>query len=144
MKTKKNTLKLSVLFALVTTLIAAGCAAKRPVLYPNAHLNEVGSITAQKDIDDCMNKAKESVGKQIPGEKIAKQTAYDAAIGAATGAASGAVTHNAGIGAATGAAGAGAFGCITGIFGSREPDPIFTQFVDHCLRDKGYEPIGWR
>ena len=143
MNTKTTFLGLTI-FSLIIILISAGCAAKRPVLYPNTHLNEVGQVAAQKDIDDCMKKANESVGKQNPGGKVAKQTVYDAAVGAATGAAAGAINSNAGIGAATGAAGGGAFGCITGIFGSKEPDPIFTQFVDQCLRDKGYEPIGWR
>ena len=33
------------------------CAAKRPVLSPNARFQEVGAATAQRDIDDCLQKA---------------------------------------------------------------------------------------
>ena len=33
------------------------CAAKRPVLYPNARLQAVGTAAAQQDIDDCLQKA---------------------------------------------------------------------------------------
>jgi hypothetical protein len=27
---------------------------------------------------------------------------------------------------------------------SGKPDPVFKKFVEQCLRDKGYQPIGWR
>ena len=144
MSNKIKITKYAMLVTLVAIFMAGGCAIKRPVLYPNDHLKEVGLDIAQGDIDYCIKQAKEYVGKQRPAEKVAKQTAFDAAVGAATGAAAGAVIGRAGVGAATGAAGGGALGCVLGIFGSREPDAVFKEFVEHCLRDKGYEPIGWR
>ena len=129
---------------LVAVLTLPACSMKRPVLYPNQHLDRVGKETAQADIDECMQLASEHGADSKAGEKVAKRTVAGAAIGAATGAAVGAVLGHAGRGAATGAAGGGAGGLMTGLFSSREPDPVFRRFVEKCLRKKGYEPIGWR
>ena len=49
-------------------------------------------------------------------------------------------TAGAGAGAAGGAAGA----LTRGVIRSGDPDPVYQRFVEKCLRDKGYEPIGWR
>jgi hypothetical protein len=54
------------------------------------------------------------------------------------------VTGNLGRGAAAGAAGGAAGGMTRGLFESGEPDPVMKRFVERCLRDKGYEPIGWK
>jgi hypothetical protein len=27
---------------------------------------------------------------------------------------------------------------------SGDPDPVFKNFVNRCLKEKGYDPIGWR
>ena len=47
-------------FVLLLTTVAA-CAAQRPVLYPNAQLTRVGDAAAQRDIDDCMQRAQQYV-----------------------------------------------------------------------------------
>ena len=49
-----------------------------------------------------------------------------------------------GRGAAAGAAGSAVVGLVRGLFRSREPDPVYRRFVEKCLREKGYEPIGWK
>lgn len=91
-----------------------------------------------------MRLAAEYGTKSDSGEKVAKGTAAGAAVGGAAGAAVGAVFGNAGRGAAAGAAG-GAAGALTrGIIHSGQPDPVFRRFVEKCLREKGYEPIGWK
>jgi outer membrane lipoprotein SlyB len=120
------------------------CAAKRPVLYPNAQLEAVGPAAAQQDIDDCLRKAAAAGYTSESGGKVAGSTAVGAATGAAVGAAVGAVAGRAGTGAAMGAAGGGTGGLIRGIFGSRSLDPVQRRFVDQCLKDKGYEVIGWQ
>ena len=120
------------------------CAAKRPVLYPNARLQEVGAAAAQQDIDDCLQKAAAAGNTSNSGGKVAGSTAVGAAAGAAVGAAVGAVAGRAGTGAAMGAAGGGTGGLIRGIFGSRNLDPVQRRYVDQCLKDKGYEVIGWQ
>ena len=67
------------------------CAAKRPVLYPNARLEAVGAAAAQQDIDDCLQKAAAAGYTSNSGGKVAGSTAVGAAAGAAVGAAVGAL-----------------------------------------------------
>ena len=131
-------------FTLICLLLLMACSQKRPVLYPNYHLQQVGNETAQTEIDDCISFAKEYVASSNSSGKVAKSTARGGAVGAAGGAATGAVLGSVGRGAAAGAAGGAAVGCLQGLFRSPEPDPVFRQFVERCLREKGYEPIGWK
>ena len=134
----------NIIWVLAVVVISAGCADKRPVLYPNAHLKQVGSETAQRDVDECLRFASESGAEGNKGAEIAKDTAGGAAMGGAVGAATGAVLGNLGRGTAAGAAGGAAGGLVHGALKSDEPDPVFQKFVERCLRDKGYDPIGWR
>jgi Glycine-zipper domain len=127
------------------------CAARRPALYPNEQYKRVGEAAAERDIDDCMRRAKQFVasGGQAAGAArgVATSTAVGAGTGAAIGAVGGAVTGNAGEGAAVGAATGGTAGLLGGLFGvfqSRAPDPVFANYVDRCLRERGYDPIGWK
>ena len=129
---------------LLAFLILWGCADKRPVLYPNAHLKQVGEEAARRDVDECIRYAQESGAEGSKGTEIAKNTAGGAAMGGAVGAATGAVLGNLGRGTAAGAAGGAAGGLVKGIFDSDDPDPVFKNFVDRCLREKGYESIGWK
>ena len=131
-------------FTLICLLLLMACSQKRPVLYPNYQLQQVGNETAQTEIDDCVSFAKEYVASSNSSGKVAKSTAQGGAVGAAGGAATGAVLGSIGRGAAAGAAGGAAVGCLQGLFRSPEPDPVFRQFVERCLREKGYEPIGWK
>jgi predicted small lipoprotein YifL len=122
----------------------AGCGAtKRPVLYPNNHLKTVGNIQSERDIDDCMQMA-ETYVKKNQESKVAEGAVKGGAIGAATGAAVGAVTGNFGRGLASGAAGGAAGGATWGLFKAAEPSPVYKNFVNRCLREKGYEPMGWQ
>ena len=130
--------------ALSCLLLLVACSQKRPVLYPNYHLQEVGNETAQTEIDECISLAKEYGTSSSSSGKVAKSTAGGGAVGAAGGAASGAVFGSVGRGAAAGAAGGAAVGCLQGLFRSPEPDPVFRRFVEKCLLEKGYEPIGWK
>lgn len=121
-----------------------GCASKRPVLYPNYHLTMAGQEAAEADIEYCLELAREYGAGTGRGEQVAKDTTTGAAVGGATGAAVGAVVGDFGKGAAAGAAG-GAAGALTrSVISSGDPDPIYRRFVEKCLRDKGYEPIGWQ
>ena len=131
-------------FALICLPLLVACSQKRPVLYPNYHLQQVGEEAAQSEIDDCIRFAREHGASSSSSGKVAKSMAGGGAVGAAGGAASGAVLGSAGRGAAAGAAGGAAVGFVRGLFSSREPDPVFRRFVERCLRDKGYEPVGWK
>jgi uncharacterized protein YcfJ len=131
-----------ILVACAVTILS--CAQQRPVLYPNAHLKYVGKETAESDIEDCLQLAADYGAKEDSGAKVAKDTAKGAAVGGATGTAVGAVTGNLGVGAAAGAAGGGAASMTRSIINSGKPGPVYKKFVDQCLREKGYQPIGWR
>lgn len=130
-----------------TALSFAGlsaCSAHRPVLYPNAQIERVGGAAAEGDIDDCMRRAEQYVSAGVPAAGAARDTAVGAGSGAAIGAAGGAVTGDAGRGAAVGAASGATAGLLHWLFRSHEPDPVYRNFVERCLRDRGYEPIGWK
>ncbi len=125
-------------------LALASCAAsQKPVLYPNNHLNTVGNAQAQRDIDECMQTA-EAYVKKNQDSKVAEGAVTGGAIGAATGAAAGAVTGNFGRALAAGAAGGAAGGATWGLFRAAEPSPVYKNFVNKCLKDRGYEPVGWQ
>ncbi|HEU0264733.1 MAG TPA: hypothetical protein VFR01_03300 [Geobacterales bacterium] len=134
---------LSPSLAVITLFALAGCASHGPVLYPNTQLQRVGEVQAQKDVDDCERLASQYV-KSNAGKETASSTALGAAGGALVGGAVGAVTGDFGRSVAVGAAGGGAGGLFSGLFHSSQPSPLYKNFVDHCLRQKGYEPIGWQ
>jgi len=125
--------------------IAGGCASTsmRPVLYPNAHLKQVGDGVAQRDIDDCMRFAESSGVSKTDSSKIAKRGAEGAAVGASAAAVGtvirgGSVGENAAIGAAVG----GTAGAVHGSFHS--DNPTYRNFVQRCLHDRGYDVVGWQ
>lgn len=142
----------SIVVWLVVLLGFAGCATQRPVLYPNEQFKRVGSSVAERDTGDCIHQAEVYVasdgrtGRAVQG--AATEAATSASIGAAAGAAGGAVVGHgvtgAGVGAAGGAAASAARSLIHGLTGKQNPSPVFKNFVNHCLRDKGYDPIGWQ
>jgi outer membrane lipoprotein SlyB len=130
----------------------SACAAQRPVLYPNEQYTRGGPAVAESAVDDCMRRASEfmssSSRNQEAARGVATETAVGAGAGAAIGAVGGAISGGAGEGAAVGAATGGTAGFLHGMFRICEPggppDPTFAAFVDRCLREKGYEPIGWK
>lgn len=132
--------------------LALGCSAPRPVLYPNAQLKRAGTSVAEADIDSCMRQADEYVRSGGEANKTLENAGIGAgtgaAIGAAGGAAGGAVLGRAGVGSAAGAAGGAAAGATRGVVHemvhSRGPSPVYRNFVNRCLRAKGYDPIGWQ
>ncbi len=118
---------------------------KKPVLYPNATYYDRGPEGAEFDIDQCRDWADAAGAGTGRAGRLAGGTATGAATGAAAGAAAGAIRGGgAGIGAATGAAAAGAGSLVRGLFRWREPDAVERRFVEMCLRERGYQPIGWR
>ena len=132
-------------------LTVAACAPRRPVLYPNEQVKRVGGEVAERDVDDCMRRAEAYMSGGARAEQatrgVAGSTAIGAGAGAAIGAVGGAVTGNVGEGAAVGAATGGTAGLLHGLFGafqSHQPDPVYANFVDRCLRERGYDPIGWQ
>ncbi len=121
----------------------AGCAS-HPVLYPNAHLEQVGATQRDADIADCDARAKEYVVSGGTAGKAAVAGGTGGAIGAAAGAAGGAAWGGrAGRGAAAGAAGGATAGVLHSLLASREPSPVHKNFVAQCLAERGYQVLGW-
>jgi len=123
-------------------LLLAGCAT-RPVLYPNAHLKQVGEEQAQRDIAQCQALAEQYIQSDA-GVAAAKSTAAGAAGGAVIGGVAGAFDGSFGRGLGMGAALGGAIGLVHGMFGAAEPSPVYKNFVTRCLTERGYEAIGWQ
>lgn len=135
------------ILVVVLAVCLTACSTPRPILYPNAHLQSVGQAVADGDIEECESKAKAAgADRQTGGAgEVATGTAAGAGLGAAGGAVGGAISGGAGIGAAIGAASGAAVGFLGTIFGRRSaPSAAYTNFVDRCLREKGYETTGWQ
>ena len=123
----------------------AACAGPAPVLYPNSHYQAVGQANAERDIADCrrLADAAGAAGGTGQGEAAAGGAVAGGAIGGAAGAAGGAIAGAPGTGAAIGAASGAAAGLVRSLFRSDGPSQAYRNFVDRCLRERGYEPVGW-
>ena len=135
--------KIVIAFLAATLLI--GCAKAHPVIYPNTHYQDVGRQAAQQDIANCMELAQSagvSSTKRETGEEASKAAGGTAA-GAATGAVGGAIAGGAAIGSIAGAATGLTAVIISSMFQKPKNNPVFENFVNRCLQERGYEIIGW-
>ncbi len=129
---------------LVCIAVAACASSKKPQLYPNSHYREVGVEVAEMDIAGCMHRADISVQEDSAAKTAATHTVVGAAGGAAVGAIAGAIAGSAGTGAAIGAATGGTLGAASGVYKGSQHSDTFEGYVEACLREKGYETIGWK
>jgi hypothetical protein len=143
-------MKRSIAYLVCGMFFLSACSSARPVLYPNAHMQSVGKETAAQDIEDC-KKLAESAGAEEGGGKagrVATGTAVGAGAGAAAGAVGGAISGSVGRGSLIGAASGAVWGLLTGLFhafaGPSQPTQAYTNFVNRCLQEKGYEVTGWQ
>ena len=74
----------------VLLILMTSCTGPQPVLYPNAHFQNVGKEQAEYDIAECRNMAEEYVSSG-GAEEVAGKTVVGAGVGAASGAVGGAV-----------------------------------------------------
>jgi len=123
-------------FALAGCLLV-GCASK-PVVYG-------GGTVAQADIDECSRLARQAGADSGRGREITKDTAVGAAMGGAATGVYGAVRGYSDVGnrTAAGAAAGGAVGLIRGATRASEPSDTFKRYVNRCLRERGYDVVGW-
>lgn len=128
----------------VLGVLFAACAPK-PILYPNAHYKEVGEDVAERDIEECREMAREAGATPSQGktEQVAGSTAAGGAIGSAAGAVGGAVVGHPGRGAMVGAASGATAGFLRGLFRRSPPSNTHKRFVQRCLKERGYDPVGW-
>lgn len=130
---------------MMAVLFLSACAAPKPILYPNAHLQQVGEAEAEQDIAECAEMAKEAGARPSHGKtgQVAGGTVAGGAIGSAAGAVGGAVVGHPGRGAMIGAASGATGGFLRGLFRKSPPSEAYKQFVNRCLRERGYDPVGW-
>ena len=132
------------------SLLLAGCSTAQPVLYPNAHMQSVGKEIVAQDIEACRQLAEAAGAEQGSGKagRVATGTAVGAGVGAASGAVGGAISGAAGRGSMIGAASGAVWGLLTVLFytvgGSSQPSQAYSNFVNRCLQEKGYEVTGWQ
>ena len=133
------------LVAVVAALLVGGCTSTQaPVLYPNDKLSRVGKEQAERDIAECRKLADEWV-QSTAAKDIGKGAAVGGVAGAAVGAVGGAVSgRGAGTGAAVGAATGATAGAAHGAVKQAEPSPVYKQYVNRCLRERGYDVLGWQ
>ena len=126
--------------------LLAGCASNppKPVLYPNNHMQSVGQVQADQDITACKQLAHSSGVAENKDGEVGKKAVGGAAVGGAAAGAWGLVRGDAGQRALAGAAAGAAAGTVRGGMQATETSPIFKNFVNRCLRERGYEVIGWQ
>jgi len=122
----------------------AGCAHQKPHFYPNATTSTRTPAQQQRDLQQCEALAESQGLDYDDGGDLAGRTVRGGVVGGASGAAVGAVLGNTGRGAAVGAAQGATYGFFSGLFQPDRPHPVYRNFVDRCLRDKGYDTIGWK
>lgn len=131
------------------SLLLTACSTAHPILYPNAHMQSVGKEAAEQDIEACRKLAESAGAEQGNGKtgRVATSTAVGAGAGAAAGAVGGAISGSVGRGSMIGAATGAVWGFLMGLFrasGSSHPNQAYTNFVNRCLQEKGYEVTGWQ
>jgi len=141
---------------LLLTLFAvlAGCASTgpnspsaKPVLYPNATLTRVGEAQARAEVDGCLARAAQA--GLTPGQKTnavgrrAGEGAATAGVASAVGALITGRSSDVLRAGVTGAAVGGSAGAVSGAFHNDKANPVYRQFVQRCLSEKGFDVIGW-
>ena len=98
-----------------------------------------------RDIDECREMAKDAGATSSHGKggQVAGSTAAGSAIGSAAGAMGGAVVGHPDRGALVGEAGGATAGFLRGLFRHPPPSIAYKQFVQRCLKERGYDPVGW-
>ena len=139
---ERSAMKTRLLLVWVALGLAA-CASNRPVLYAAGGAAPGGADAA---IAEC-EKLATAAGAQPSGGQVgetARNTAKGAALGAATGAVGGALAgaamRGAGIGAVTGVAAT----LVSSFFTAPAPNPAYRAYVERCLKDRGFDPVGWQ
>ena len=132
------------------SLLLTACSTAHPVLYPNAHLQSAGKDIAEQDIEACRQLAETAGAEEGSGKagRVATGTVVGGGVGAAAGAVGGAISGAVGRGSMIGAATGAVWGLLTGLFhmiaGPSQPNQAYTNFVNRCLQEKGYDVTGWQ
>ena len=140
--------RISVCFLVIMCFLLSGCASlmvkETPDFYPNAKYHKTGSPAAEQAANECMALADRYVPEPPCYCDLLKDTLGGGVIGAGSGAIVGPIMHEK-VGRTTGAGAAvgSLLGLIYSVDRMNEHTPKYQRFVELCLRDKGYEVLGW-
>ena len=146
--------RLILVFCLTLPTLLVGCASTgpnsasaRPVLYPNATLSRVGEAQGRAEVDTCMARAAQSgLSPDQKTNEIGRRAGEGAAVAGVASAVGALITgrgSNVLRAGATGAAVGGSAGAVSGAFHNDKASPVYRQFVQRCLGEKGFDVIGW-
>lgn len=132
----------------VSLISLVACAGPEPILKSNTRVQLYGKDQAEREVSVCIVKA-ERAGLQHGttwSGNAGAGTTLGVIGGAVVGASTGLIGGPAGvaIGAAAGGAVGGVLGFLAGTYKPLQPHPDYAAFVERCLKEKGYETIGWQ
>ena len=139
---------------LAILLLLAGCAttgpnssSAKPVLYPNATLTRVGEAQGRLEADNCIAKATHAgLSPDQKTNDVGRRAGEGAAIAGVASVVGALITGRGSDvlrAGATGAAVGGSAGAVSGAFHHDKASPVYRQFVQRCLSEKGFDVIGW-
>ena len=137
------------LFALLSGCAATGpnSTSAKPVLYPNATLTRVGEAQAKAEVDGCTARAGQAgLTPDQKSNQVGKRAGEGAATAGVASAVGALITGRSSDILRAGAAGAaigGSAGAVSGAFNNDRVNPVYRQFVQRCLSEKGFDVIGW-
>ena len=139
---------------LVLFVVLAGCASTgpnspsaKPVLYPNATLTRVGEAQGRSEVEGCMGRAAQAgLAPDQKSNEVGRRAGEGAATVGVASAVGALITGRSSDVLRAGAAGAavgGSAGAVSGAFHNDKVNPVYRQFVQRCLQEKGFDVIGW-
>lgn len=124
-----------------------GSASAKPVLYPNATLNRVGEAQGRIEADICIARALQAgLTADQNNNEVGRRAGEGAATAGVASAVGALITGRGSDVLRAGAAGAaigGSAGAVSGAFHNDKASPVYRQFVQRCLSEKGFDVIGW-
>lgn len=141
-----SALRLSIAAAAVAVL--AGCAStSAPVVYPVADGKKAARTNPDADLQACRAEADKAVGiNSMRAGKTGTTAARRGAIEFVDKAVESLVNGSKEVWARARGAGAGAAaGSLTAVaLNWNEPDSVYRNYVELCLRERGHRVLGWR
>jgi outer membrane lipoprotein SlyB len=137
--------------ALVSLLAACATtqqAPSRPLLYPNATFNKIGQAAADAEVNACLAKAQASgLSPMAENNSVGQGAAAGGLMSGVAGVVGGLVSGRSlessmAQGVASAAVG-GAVGATGGAMRPNQANPLYRNFVQRCIGEKGLETIGW-
>lgn len=129
-------------------LTLSGCAStSTPVVYPSSSRPGPGASTVAADVERCRSRADEAVGTNgLHARKVATQASRRGAIEFVDRAVEQTVINSRqAMSRARGAAAGAVAGGLTAVaLNWNEPDAVYREFVELCMRERGHRVLGWR